>query len=156
MVCIFFSACMHDMSSDYLAACGSYSIPGMFCYEVKGGSYKCTVLEEDSMGRILYEYTTFNTLTEREETATIICQQYAGRYVSIFMKTDAASLEQPKHRMLRILRKPMIGANLWIMTKCPAESNYHFRWLSFRRHECKLQRQSISLLSGIRHSARSD
>ena len=84
MVCIFCSGCMQDMSSDYLAACGSYSIPGMFCYEVKGGSYKCTVLEEDSMGRILYEYTTFNTLTEREETATIICQQYGGRYVYFY------------------------------------------------------------------------
>ena len=81
LVCILLTGCIPTESQDYLVACGSHSIPGMFCHELKGGSYECTILEKDVEGRILYEYTTYHSLRERNETAIIVCQRYDDQYV---------------------------------------------------------------------------
>ena len=82
VVFISFSGCTYNpVPEDFLVACGSFSIPGMFCEGLKGGTYQCKVLEEDRMGRILYNYTTYNSLTDCQETVTIICQGYDKEYV---------------------------------------------------------------------------
>lgn len=63
----------HDSFLD-LAICGSYGVPGMLCADLKGGNFDCEVLEIDSQGRTLFSYTTRNVITEKEETAIVICQ----------------------------------------------------------------------------------
>ena len=53
----------------------------MFCWDLKGGSFACNVLEQDAYGRILYTYTTENVVTQNVETATVICQAIDEKYV---------------------------------------------------------------------------
>lgn len=67
-----------------LAVCGSYAVPGMICYELKGGSFDCEVIDTDSYGRILFSYTTLNTITDKEETVLIICQITDPKYVYFY------------------------------------------------------------------------
>ena len=67
-----------------MLVCGSYSVPGMICYDLKGGKFDCEILEEDSHGRILYEYTTKNVITDKEETALVICQMFDSEYVYFY------------------------------------------------------------------------
>lgn len=67
-----------------MLVCGSYSVPGMICYDLKGGKFDCEIMEEDSHGRILYEYTTKNVITDKEETALVICQMFDSEYVYFY------------------------------------------------------------------------
>lgn len=79
------SSCKAPISQEIsLAACGSFSIPGMYCYELKGGSFNCEVLETDVQGRCLFAYSTWNEITEQEETAYVICQKYNQEQVSFY------------------------------------------------------------------------
>lgn len=57
-----------------LAVCGAYGVPGMMVAELKGGSHELQIIERDSQGRILYSFTADNTITQKEETALVICQ----------------------------------------------------------------------------------
>ena len=66
-----------------LALCGSYAVPGMFCADLKGGS-SCEILEEDGQERILYEYTTYNNISEKEENVLVICQKIDDSYVYFY------------------------------------------------------------------------
>lgn len=54
MLCLLCMACGDEVSSDALVVCGSYAVPGMFCFDLKGGTYDLEILEEDSQGRIMY------------------------------------------------------------------------------------------------------
>ena len=67
-----------------LALCGSYAVPGMFCPDLKGETFFCSILEEDDQGRILYEYTTKNQISETKETALVICQRIDDSYVYFY------------------------------------------------------------------------
>ena len=67
-----------------LAVCGSYAVPGMFCSDLKGGSFSCEIWEEDGQGRILYEYTTTNHISQKEETVLLICQKIDDSYVYFY------------------------------------------------------------------------
>ena len=67
-----------------LALCGSYAVPGMFCDELKGGTHTCTILEYDQQGRILFEYTTRNSITNKEETSLVICQAIDDEHVYFY------------------------------------------------------------------------
>lgn len=67
-----------------LAVCGSYAVPGMFCYELKGGTYSCEILEEDSQGRILFEYVAKDHISSTEKTAYVICQGIDSEYVYFY------------------------------------------------------------------------
>lgn len=67
-----------------LAVCGSYAVPGMFCNELKGGTVSCDVVEKDAYGRLLFAYTTYSNLTNREETAYVVCQKYDADYVYFY------------------------------------------------------------------------
>ena len=66
MVCSF-SACSDESEDMKLAVCGSYAVPGMFCHDLKGGTYSCDVIERDSYGRILFLYETASVITEKNE-----------------------------------------------------------------------------------------
>lgn len=67
-----------------LALCGSYAVPGMFCADLKGGTHDVTILEEDDYGRIMFSYSAPNTITQKEETALVICQQINEDYVYFY------------------------------------------------------------------------
>ena len=67
-----------------LSVCGSYSVPGMFCFDLKGDSFKCEVLETDSKGRILFLYTTESIITNEQEQAVVVCQKYDENYVYFY------------------------------------------------------------------------
>lgn len=67
-----------------LAVCGSYAVPGMHCSDLKGGRFDCEVLDTDSQGRILFLYTTLNTITDKEETVLIICQIAGSKHVYFY------------------------------------------------------------------------
>ena len=92
LVSILFSlaACASTDIHLELALCGSYAVPGMFCSDLKGGSFSCEILEEDSQGRILYEYTTKNLISGNEDTALVICQKIDDE--SVFYYEDVCFL----------------------------------------------------------------
>lgn len=81
IVACLFTSCNAGNQMNTLAVCASYGVPGMFCYDLKGDSYSCKIVEEDSYGRILYEYTAFSIVTEQEETVFVICQRADSQYV---------------------------------------------------------------------------
>lgn len=64
-----------------LTVCGSFAVPGMFCFDTKDGTSSCNVLERDSFGRILFEYTAESIITDEKETAWVICQKYDDDYI---------------------------------------------------------------------------
>ena len=78
--------CSASTDQHVLAVCGSFGVPGMICYEMKGGNYSCNVLDTDSEGRILFEYTTYNQLVEGQTTVYVICQQHDS--YSVFFYED--------------------------------------------------------------------
>ena len=71
---------MRNETFDY-AICGSYGVPGMFCADLKGGTYDIVLLDQDSEGRTLFLYTTRNLMTGHEETAAVVCQAIDSNYV---------------------------------------------------------------------------
>lgn len=80
-IIILMTSCTSTDRSLSLALCGSYAVPGMFCADLKGGSFSCEILETDSKGRILYEYTAENIVTGDNDTALVICQKIDADYV---------------------------------------------------------------------------
>lgn len=63
----------HDPVYD-LMVCGSYSVPGMLCYDLGDRTTTCEVLETDEQGRVLFSYSTQSVITGEKEAAVIICQ----------------------------------------------------------------------------------
>lgn len=83
-ILVTFVSCKDTVPRLEMAVCGSYGVPGMICYDLKGGKFDCEILEEDSHGRILYEYTTKNVITDKEETTLVICQMFDSEYVYFY------------------------------------------------------------------------
>ena len=67
-----------------LQVCGSYAVPGMRGWDLKGTKVQYEVIERDSYGRILFAHTTFNCITDQEETAYVIAQKLADDYVYFY------------------------------------------------------------------------
>lgn len=67
-----------------LAACGSFAVPGLYCSDLKSGTYTVNILERDGQGRILYEYTTKSLITGEQETAVVICQKCDNDFVYFY------------------------------------------------------------------------
>ena len=67
-----------------LALCGSYAVPGMFCADLKGGTYEITILEKDAYGRIFFSYSAPSAVTQETETALVICQSIDREYVYFY------------------------------------------------------------------------
>lgn len=68
---LFLSSCEKEINERELALCGSYGVPGMFCYDLKGGSYSCNILEQDTYGRIMYEYSTTSAISNESENSLL-------------------------------------------------------------------------------------
>lgn len=103
MAIVLLTGCKTDYKPHHLAACGSYAVPGMDCFDLKGSSYTCVVLEEDSYGRVLYTYMTHDVVSGKEENALIICQLLDGEFVYFYEDVcfkigeyDEADIEQIK------------------------------------------------------------
>lgn len=68
-----------------LQIAGSFSVPGMFCEEIKGMASDAKIIETDDYGRILYSYTTYNAILNVENcTATVICQKIDDDYIYFY------------------------------------------------------------------------
>ena len=78
------SSCAEESEDKKLAVCGSYAVPGMFCYDLKGDSFSCSVVDRDNQGRVLFLYETKNNITEETEKAYVICQKIDSSYVYFY------------------------------------------------------------------------
>ena len=67
-----------------LKICGSYAVPGMMQFNLKGLESQYEVIEQDSCGRVLFSYTTSNCITDQEETAYLIAQKISDDYVYFY------------------------------------------------------------------------
>lgn len=87
VVCILVSsltACNHADVSLELGLCGSYAVPGMMTADLKGGSFSCEILEQDSQGRILFVFDAISSFSEEKVTALVICQAMDDQYVYFY------------------------------------------------------------------------
>lgn len=80
LIMITLSSCMRADRFLELDLCGSYAVPGMYDFDLKGHASP-VVLEEDGQGRILFEFTRQNSITEESDTALVICQHIDDDYV---------------------------------------------------------------------------
>ena len=64
-----------------LKICGSYAVPGMFYRDLKGMESTVQVIENDSYGRVLFEYKTRNYIFDEKTTVYVICQKRDFDYV---------------------------------------------------------------------------
>lgn len=74
IICLL-TSCSDHITPNQLAVCGSYCVPGLFCYDLKGSSYTCNVSDQDAYGRILFEYTAKSVISGEDETVYIVCQK---------------------------------------------------------------------------------
>lgn len=89
----FFSACKNQSEELELAVCGAYSVPGMMCFDLKGQSQTCEIIEKDSHGRILFSFTAYSSITEKNETAQVICQTIESD--TVYFYEDICYLFEP-------------------------------------------------------------
>lgn len=80
LVMVTLSSCMRADRFLELALCGSYAVPGMYDFDLKGQTSP-VVLEEDGQGRILFEFTRQNSITGESGTVLVICQHIDADYV---------------------------------------------------------------------------
>lgn len=80
LIMVTLSSCMRADRFLELALCGSYAVPGMYDFELKGQTNP-VVLEEDEQGRMLFEFTRQNNITGESGTALVICQYIDAEYV---------------------------------------------------------------------------
>jgi len=75
------TSCVFSHENRALAICGSYGVPGMFLWELKGGDYEVQTMERDSFGRIMFRFKAKNDLLKTQEEVFVICQKYDSDYV---------------------------------------------------------------------------
>jgi len=108
----------------------------MFCFDLKGGSFSCEVLERDAQGRILFLYETTSCITNNWEKAYVICQRLESATVYFYedmcylFATDSVGLEELKDK--NDWSKPLnnekmakrdfnVSADLFLMTNAKLE-----------------------------------
>jgi len=67
-----------------LIICASYAVPGMYCNDLKELGVLYEVMETDSYGRILFQFSAKNCITEKVETVYVICQKNVSKYVYFY------------------------------------------------------------------------
>ena len=77
------SSCAYT-NSEYqkLNACANFGVPLIFNNDLKGRNMN--ILERDSYGRVLIEYTSQNHITDMEEAILIICQKNDVKYTYFY------------------------------------------------------------------------
>ena len=82
---------------------GSSAVPGLYCSDLKSGTYTVNILERDGQGRILYEYTTKSLITGEQETAVVICQKCDNDFV-YFYEDKCYLTGEPSEEEIRQLK----------------------------------------------------
>ena len=72
------------LENNVLQIVGNHSIPVMSNPNLRDSSSVIEVLERDSYGRILYSYSYYNMITEKDEIAIAICQKSDRDYVYFY------------------------------------------------------------------------
>lgn len=98
LVCLLFS-CGYVGDESSLAICASFSIPGMPTYDLKGTETVVRLVESDSEGRSLFEYTTFNSFSGKRETALVICQKFTDKEVYFYENVNFIIGEYDKDKV---------------------------------------------------------
>lgn len=80
LIMLILSSCAQAGHFLELALCGAYAVPGMYDPDLKSAASPVT-LEEDTQGRILFEFTHQNSITGESGTALVICQYIDAEYV---------------------------------------------------------------------------
>ena len=96
--------CSVNTKETNLAICGSFAVPGMFCANLKRSTNGCEIIEEDSYGRILYSYTAYSVITDKKETAVLICQKLSSTDV-YFYKDICYLLDEWSDEELLLLKE---------------------------------------------------
>lgn len=81
LIMFMLSSCMRANRSLELRLCGAYAVPGMYYADLKGTATSINVIEEDKQGRILFEFTGPNAITDKRTSSLVICQQIDTEYV---------------------------------------------------------------------------
>ncbi len=86
LICVIMtlSSCGGKAAPLNLKICGSYAVPGMFCFDLKGTETTYEIKETDSEGRILFEYTAKNEISRNTESVLVICQSYDRNTISFY------------------------------------------------------------------------
>lgn len=85
LIALLLTGCSRELTSGImLRICGSYAVPGMFSYDLKGDAVVCSVIDTDSFGRILFSYTGRSVITGQKESVFVICQGYDADYVYFY------------------------------------------------------------------------
>ena len=160
LIASMFSGCNSEISEDMtLAVCGSYAVPGMFCNELKGGTFSCEIVERDSAGRILYLYTTKNAISDSVESAYMICQKYDSRYVYFYEDicyavgdSDEENIEalkalndwdKPLNDDKMAARSKSVTMDLYITTDTQLD---HYELVRYIANELSVEQETISKL----------
>lgn len=167
LIMVVCTGCGKKYLGDSLAVCGSYAVPGMFCFELKGGTYSYEVLEEDVYGRILFLYTTYHCVTDQEETAVVICQSMDQDYVYFYedicwmigeyTEDDIAILKEQNdwEKELNVdkmsKRKDKVTFDYWIEVEDVLDTHLLMEKCN---EEIKLQESSIKSLSLVDKNAK--
>ena len=84
LITLLLSGCNSISETQILTICGSYCVPGMFCWDLKGKDYTVEIIERDSYNRILFSYSGDNLVTGKKENAFIVCQWYDEQHVYFY------------------------------------------------------------------------
>lgn len=128
LLMMFLSSCNKEINEYELALCGSYAVPGMFCYDLKGGSYECSILEQDRYGRIMFQYSTNSVITNKKETAIIICQAIDSEYVYFYEDICYIVLDDPDQDISKLKE-----LNDWNRAEGNSKMSYRKNHISYDR-----------------------
>ena len=106
-----------------LSVCGSFAVPGLYCSDLKGGTYTVNILERDEQGRILYEYTAKSLITGKQETALVICQQLENSAVWFFEDECYLLGESTEQSIARLKERNQWGKELSLAYASKREIN---------------------------------
>lgn len=97
ILCIFLSGCYGlGLSQELeLEICGAYAVPGMLHFDLKGTETSCSLIEEDSKGRILFELSGCNMISGENTSYLVICQAIDLEYVYFY--EDICYIEKTEH-----------------------------------------------------------
>ena len=84
LVVIMLNSCGIYIEDGPLIMTGSYAVPGMVVYTLKGLGADCNILEKDQYGRVLFEYEHKNIITQKREKAIVIVQKYTNNEVYFY------------------------------------------------------------------------
>lgn len=161
-----FASCGEVRLDSKLAICGAYSVPGMFCSDLKGDAISCNIIEEDPEGRVLFEYASTSIVTGLRESALVICQHSDDEYVYFYEDIcyclddkDQLTIEvlkeendwgQPLDYSKMSRRKVKVSFDLFILTDSELE---YTKLLDVSSKAIKIDNSQIEALCFVDHDS---